>query len=272
MPTTNSITDLLNETAWQQARDAQAAREASYAEGSNRNVSGVMGKNDFLMLLATQLRYQDPLDPQSDSDFAAQLAQFSSLEQMQNMNTSLAAMASYQAYSLVGKYVIAKAIIDGAPTEIPGIVDCVFTRDGVTYAQIGEYTVPMSSITDVFDSAGMPTPDSLIRISDSLIGRIVCAQQGDKVVEGVVTRVAVSQGVMYAFIDDGSGEQRIVSVNNIFDIRQSGTPKTELEKAKDPDDDDETDIVPPPEGEGEGDNVPPPAGEGEGDIVPPPVE
>ena len=251
MSTTTSVRDLINETAWQQARDAKTIREESYAEGSTRNVGGTMGKNDFLMLLAAQLRYQDPLNPQSDSEFASQLAQFSSLEQMQNMNDTLSAMAGYQAYSLVGKYVIATAMVDGALSEIPGIVDSIFTRKGVTYAQVGEYAVPLSAITDVFDSSSLLTPDMLIQTSNNLIGRTVKAQLGKDVIEGIVTRITVDKGFMYALIDDGSDEPKYVPVGGIFDIRQTGTPgdikppSTEPGETKNPDD--PKDLVDPPD-------------------------
>ena len=49
-----------------------------------------LGKDDFLRLLVAKMEHQDPLDPQSDEDFIAQLAQFSSLEQMSNMSEALA--------------------------------------------------------------------------------------------------------------------------------------------------------------------------------------
>jgi len=221
MSTIDALRQLNTETALQQARDAQAMRAESV---TNRNVGSVMGKNDFLMLLSAQLRYQDPLNPQSDSEFASQLAQFTTLEQMQNMNETLNAMASYQAYSLVGKYVVAMAVVDGVLSEIPGIVDSVFTRNGTTFAQVGDFVVPISAITDVFDGTSMLTPDLLIQTSNNLIGRTVMAQVGNTVYEGVVTRVSVDGGYMYALIDEGTGIPRYVPVGSIFDIRQTGTP------------------------------------------------
>src|SRR4051812_5812960 len=48
-----------------------------------------LGKQDFLTLLVTQMRYQDPLQPQDNTAYVAQLAQFSQLEGTQNINTSI---------------------------------------------------------------------------------------------------------------------------------------------------------------------------------------
>ncbi len=55
-----------------------------------------LGKEDFLKLLTTQLRYQDPINPVEDQEFVAQLAQFSSLEQMQNLNSTMGQMMKAQ--------------------------------------------------------------------------------------------------------------------------------------------------------------------------------
>ena len=53
-----------------------------------------LGRNAFLNLLVTQLQHQDPLQPQADGAFLAQLAQFSSLEQLTHIQDQLAAMRS----------------------------------------------------------------------------------------------------------------------------------------------------------------------------------
>ncbi|WP_371371256.1 flagellar hook assembly protein FlgD [Sporomusa aerivorans] len=66
---------------------------------NTREKNDALGKDDFLQLLITQLRYQDPMSPMEDKDFIAQMAQFTSLEQMQNMNSS---MQMSQASSLIG--------------------------------------------------------------------------------------------------------------------------------------------------------------------------
>jgi flagellar basal-body rod modification protein FlgD len=57
----------------------------------------ILGKDDFLNLLVTQLRHQDPLSPMESAEFTSQLAQFSSLEQMSNVNSNLEVLQLYQA-------------------------------------------------------------------------------------------------------------------------------------------------------------------------------
>lgn len=82
-----------------------------------------LGKDDFLNLLVTQLQYQDPLNPMDSADFTAQLAQFSSLEQLTNMSTQLgeltatqAALTNSQAVAYIGRTVLS----NGNATQISG--------------------------------------------------------------------------------------------------------------------------------------------------------
>lgn len=222
MPLLDSVIDLQSATAQQQAQDyLQKVKDSS-----TRNVGGDMGKNDFLMLLSAQLRYQDPLEPQQDSDFAAQLAQFSSLEQMQNMNTSMDTMNGYQAYGLVGKYVVAEIYMDGSYGQLPGVVDSVFIKDGIMHAQIGEYVVPVSSIKEVFDTNNILTTEMFMQTANQLIGKTVVADMGSEgEIEGIVTRILVDKGKLLAQIDDGTDEPKIVPVNSVVDIRETGTAR-----------------------------------------------
>ena len=75
----------------------------------NKASSENLNKDDFLQILITQLRHQDPTKPMEDREFIAQMAQFSSLEQMTNMSTEFAelsaALKGSEALSLVGSVV-----------------------------------------------------------------------------------------------------------------------------------------------------------------------
>jgi flagellar basal-body rod modification protein FlgD len=104
--------------------------------------TGTLGKDAFLQLLVTQMKNQNPLDPQDNTQFVAQLAQFSSLESMQNLTSTVDSIASsyqssqaLQASSLVGRSVI----IDAGATAVD-------TTKGMT----GTVVVPAaSSLTTV---------------------------------------------------------------------------------------------------------------------------
>ena len=83
---TNLNTINVNGTTYSAAE--YAANQVS-ATGTNKSLD----KDAFLQLLVTQMQYQDPLDPQDNSEYVAQLAQFSSLEQMTNVYNSVADVA-----------------------------------------------------------------------------------------------------------------------------------------------------------------------------------
>lgn len=66
-----------------------AAKSAKSSTDASRKTGSALDKNQFMTLMVTQLKYQDPLNPSDNQQMAAQMAQFSSLEALQNMQTSM---------------------------------------------------------------------------------------------------------------------------------------------------------------------------------------
>ena len=105
-----------------------------------------MGKDDFMKLLVTQLRYQDPMKPMEDKEFIAQMAQFSALEQMQNLNTYF---LSTQAISMIGKNV---SWADDQGELHSGIVKAVNMANGTATLSIGDSLIEIDKIISVQDA------------------------------------------------------------------------------------------------------------------------
>ncbi|KMT52646.1 flagellar hook assembly protein FlgD [Pseudomonas fildesensis] len=115
--TNTAVQDLFNSKV-KTATDNSSISSATTTATGNQ----AMGKDSFLQLLVTQLKNQDPLSPQDNGAFVAQLAQFSSLEGINNLNDSVKAISSnvtssqaLQASSLVGRSVITqtdKTLVD----------------------------------------------------------------------------------------------------------------------------------------------------------------
>lgn len=114
-----------------------------------------LGKDDFLRLLVTQMQNQDPLSPMDDKDFIAQTAQFTTLEQMQNL-AKISQMQ--QTTSMIGKYVKAEvAQSDGAiPELIYGKVTSVRSNgDEFTLTLNNGITVETTDISAVLGDDGL---------------------------------------------------------------------------------------------------------------------
>lgn len=117
----------MNITGIESAATSQASASVPETE--------ILGKEDFLNLLIAQLQHQDPLDPTDSVEFTAQLAQFSSLEQLGNVNDNLEKLELYQAsinnsqaVSFIGKQIVARGnglqVTGGSP------VNCEFDLPG----------------------------------------------------------------------------------------------------------------------------------------------
>ncbi len=114
--------------------DTSTVSQAMTTKENNSN--SALDKDAFLQLLVAQMQYQDPLQPTSNTEYMSQLAQFSTVEELQNVNSTI---TNSQAMSLTGQYVILN-VPDAAGNinPISGIVDYVTMSEGKTYLHIGE--------------------------------------------------------------------------------------------------------------------------------------
>jgi flagellar basal-body rod modification protein FlgD len=121
-----------------------------------------LDRDAFLRLLVMQLQNQDPLEPVGNVEMVAQLAQFSALEQMTNLNTAFGALRDeveflsgnmdqlnfISAQGLLGKYVTGLDV-NGQP--VSGRVEAVGLNGSIVMLTIGEQQVPMSGVLTVQD-------------------------------------------------------------------------------------------------------------------------
>jgi flagellar basal-body rod modification protein FlgD len=144
-----------------------------------------LGRDEFLRMLITQLENQDPLNPQDATEFTAQLAQFSSLDQLFSMRAAIGDLAAAQGdsnalsvASLIGKRVLVESsrfevpvggdapqllLESGAPSAILGVE----LRDGSgrVVAQLGARTLPAGRSALAWEDFGGVPPPGAYRIS-----------------------------------------------------------------------------------------------------------
>jgi flagellar basal-body rod modification protein FlgD len=121
--------------------------------GYNRTTKQDLGKDQFLMLLVTQLKNQDPLKPMEDKEFIAQMAQFSSLEQIQNL---VKATELQQATTMIGQVIKAEITSDQGSELVYGKVISTQMNAGETYLTLDNgRRIKSSDAKTVFSSEGL---------------------------------------------------------------------------------------------------------------------
>lgn len=115
-----------------------------------KNTGSSLDKDAFLQLLVTEMKYQDPLNPSTNTEYMSQLAQFSQLEAMNNLSDNY---ANSSAFGLVGKYVIMNvADSNGNITQKSGLVDYVTVKNGDAMLNIGGEYYPYEDLDSVVDT------------------------------------------------------------------------------------------------------------------------
>ncbi|MCA1053515.1 flagellar hook assembly protein FlgD [Rossellomorea aquimaris] len=188
-----------------------------YSTLQSKNREGgkdILGKDDFLKILMTQLQNQDPMNPMQDKDFIAQMATFSSLEQMTNLtktmetfvdNQNQAQMISYNQF--VGKQVTWHKIAESGDTpeivEGQGMVSGIrFKSDRVEFILEDGTILEPGNISQVNENKDSGI--SLVNAS-MLIGKKVTweDQEGDGEQSGIVQSVSTKDSRIYVHTDTG---------------------------------------------------------------------
>lgn len=104
-----------------------------------------LGKDQFLKILITQLQHQNPLQPMEDKEFIAQMAQFTSVEQLTNISTQLTGMNPFgSAAGLIGKEITWTD--KSLKQDKTGVVESILVSGGIQYALVGN---EKAAFTDV---------------------------------------------------------------------------------------------------------------------------
>lgn len=179
--------------------------------------SDQLGKDEFMKILVVQLQNQDPLNPMEDREFISQMAQFSTLEQIQNLNSSIALSS---AYALVGKNIVAEVLSeDGKSNDVIfGKVDAVYSSSGDIFLTVGDRHIKFNNEIGVVDDGNRALSDMIIN-GANIIGKYVTAEVTDEegeqtTISGVVEKVSIDNNKVQLTVDS-----QIISINDVKEIK-----------------------------------------------------
>ncbi|KAF0096119.1 MAG: flagellar basal-body rod modification protein FlgD [Puniceicoccaceae bacterium 5H] len=140
-------------TALSSSTDTAAIRDAVNSQLEANEAEG-MGQEDFFSLLLTQLTNQNPLDPMNDQEFVAQMAQFSSLEKMTDMNTQMSTLTQSQSSLIAQSYLGQDVTVQvDDTTTVQGKIESVSLNKGEVKIQIDGQSYSLDQITEVHQPA-----------------------------------------------------------------------------------------------------------------------
>ena len=120
------------------------------AESKNKTAPNGYDKDAFMQILVAQMKYQDPMEPTSNTEYISQYATFSQVEQLSNMAN---AMSLSRASEMVGKTVtISQTNENGTTSEIQGVVDFVTYSGNKAYVNVNGVNYDVENVTSILDS------------------------------------------------------------------------------------------------------------------------
>ncbi|MFD1952672.1 flagellar hook assembly protein FlgD [Paenibacillus thailandensis] len=136
---------------------------SSASSSSSVSSNTTLGKEAFLQLLVEQLKNQDPMNPMDNTEYIAQLTQFTSVEQLMNISDKLDAMSMNlgSASTLIGKTIEwAELDEEGEVVNKSGVVDAIYAGDDGLYAKVGDTHILLDVILGVTDTAAEGTEET----------------------------------------------------------------------------------------------------------------
>lgn len=196
---------------------------SNYQKPTRQTGNSELGKDAFLQLLITQLQHQDPTNPMDDREFISQMAQFSSLEQMQNMTKAMESLLASQQQTQLMNYstFIGKEIKwheiteqkdekgDFVVNEGTGIIESLkFVDNSVVFKLTDGKEITPGNISAILNGStsnsngnNSVTESPLVQAS-KLIGKNVTYKDGEQELQGRIVSVANKDGVIQYILDN----------------------------------------------------------------------
>lgn len=199
------------------------AANVETTESATSQTSDKLGKNEFLKIFLAQMRNQDPLNPMEGTEFTAQLAQFSSLEQLFNVNDNLESLKGvegdanrYDALNFIGKEIVAKgdqlslgeAGVGKGSFQIQAQAACtVNVTDGAGNLV---RTIPLGLLDagqhafewDGMSSSGLRLPAGIYSFAVNAVDETGSPVLADTMTSGKVTRVNLEGDTPILYVED----------------------------------------------------------------------
>ncbi|MCR5403337.1 MAG: hypothetical protein K6E91_05870, partial [Butyrivibrio sp.] len=180
-------------------------------------------KDAFMQILVAQMKYQDPMEPTSNTEYISQYATFTQVEQLSNMAS---AMSMSRASEMVGKTVVISEAVEGGGTkDTQGVVDFVTYQGNKAYLNIDGVNYNIDDVTQVLDenyTNAIDLVEDFTKAIDDLPSlEMITEEEHGEIIDN-----------MYAYYKDGMPEKAkgllnkeyvtslVQFVNRIDDIRE----------------------------------------------------
>lgn len=122
--------------------------DTSAADAASRVPTQTLGQDDFLKLLVTKMQSQDPMNPQGDTEFISQMAQFSSLENSKTLSSN---MQTLTANGMIGRSVTIKGAtsVNGQAPDVTGVVTGVSMQNGTPTIEVNGDDYGLDQVIDI---------------------------------------------------------------------------------------------------------------------------